>query len=178
MVDGLGEQHLAVCLRCGASVRAANGKWDGRSPCDAWDARGVLEHVIGFHDVLLLRPLGLKPNRPRDDPQRRWELTYDQLEMAFESDIGPDAAAVLPNVTRDVLVHTWDLARAVGADDRLDPQWCKLFYAALPSAPRALNASGMFGARVAVGDQTDVQSKLLARLGRNPGWRPPNDQNS
>ena len=178
MADGLGERHLAVCRRFGESVRAAKGKWERPSPCDAWDARGVLEHVIGFHDVLLLRPLGLKPNRPHDDPQRRWELTYDQLEKAFESDIGPDAAAVLPNVSRDVLVHTWDLARAVGADDRLDARWCEQFYAALPSDASVLSASGMFGAPVAVGDQTDVQSKLLARLGRNPGWRPPNDQNS
>jgi Mycothiol maleylpyruvate isomerase N-terminal domain len=96
MADGLDERHLAVCRRFGESVRAANGRWERPSPCDAWDARGVLEHVIGFHDVLLLRPLGLKPNRPRDDPQRRWELTYDQLEMAFESDIGPDATAVVP----------------------------------------------------------------------------------
>ena len=177
MADGLGERHLAVCRRFGESVRAAKGKWERPSPCDAWDARGVLEHVIGFHDVLLLRPLGLKPNRPHDDPQRRWELTYDQLEMAFESDIGPDAAAVLPNVTRDVLVHTWDLARAVGADDRLDPRWCELFYAALPSDPGGLSVSGMFDAPVAVGDQTDMQSKLLARLGRNTSWQLPDDQN-
>ena len=171
MADGLGEQHLAVCRRFGESVRAANGKWDRRSPCEAWDARGVLEHVIGFHDVLLLRPLGLKPDRPRDDPQRRWELTYRQLEKAFELDIGADAAAVLPNVTRDVLVHTWDLARAVGADDRLDPRCCEIFFAALPSEVGALSASGMFDPPVAGAEQADVQSKLLARLGRNPDWR-------
>jgi uncharacterized protein (TIGR03086 family) len=192
MAVGLGERHLAVCQRFGESVRAANGKWDRRSPCEAWDARGVLEHVIGFHDVLVLRPLGLKPDRPRDDPQIRWELTYGQLEKAFEPgrrlfervvDIPElqsnpatrlDARAMMPNLTRDVLVHTWDLARAVGADDRLDPRWCELFYAALPSDPGGLSVSGMFDAPVAVGDQTDVQSKLLARLGRNPVWRPPN----
>jgi uncharacterized protein (TIGR03086 family) len=192
MADGLGERHLAVCRRFGESVRAASGKWDCRSPCDAWDARGVLEHVIGFHDVLLLRPLGLKPDRPRDDPQRRWELTYGALEQAFEPrrllfdrvvDIpelqgnpatGLDASAMMPNLTRDVLVHTWDLARAVGADDRLDPRWCGQFYAALPSDHDALSASGMFDVPAAVGDRTDVQSKLLARLGRNPGWQSPN----
>jgi uncharacterized protein (TIGR03086 family) len=195
MAVGLGERHLAVCQRFGESVRAANGKWDRRSPCEAWDARGVLEHVIGFHDVLLLRPLGLKPDRPRDDPQIRWELTYGQLEKAFEPGRRPfervvdipelqgnpatrlDARAMMPNLTRDVLVHTWDLARAVGADDRLDPRWCELFYVALPSDPGGLSVSGMFDAPVAVGDQTDVQSKLLARLGRNPRWQLPNDQN-
>jgi hypothetical protein len=83
---------------------------------------------------------------------------------------------MMPNLTRDVLVHTWDLARAVGADDRLDPQWCEHFYAALPGDASVLSVSGMFDAPVAVGHQTDPQSKLLARLGRNPGWRPPNDQ--
>jgi uncharacterized protein (TIGR03086 family) len=156
----------------------------------------VLEHVIGFHDVPLLRPLGLKPDRPRDDPQIRWELTYEALEKAFEPDRGLfervvdvpqlqdnpatrlDGRAMMPNLTRDVFVHTWDLARAVGADDRLDAEWCGQFYAALPSDPRALSLSGMFDANVAVGDQTDMQSKLVARLGRNPSWQPPNDQPS
>lgn len=187
MAEDLGERHLAVCRRFGESVRAANGRWDRRSPCDEWDARGVLEHVIGFHDVLLLRPLGLKPDRPRDDPQMRWELTYGALEKAFEPgrrlfecvvDVprlhdNPatrlDASAVMPNLTRDVLVHTWDLARAVGADDRLDARWCKLFYAELPSDPLGLSSSGMFDAPVVASDCTDAQSKLLARLGRNPG---------
>ena len=196
MADGLGERHLAVCRRFGESVRAAHGKWDRASPCDAWDARGVLEHVIGFHDVLLLRPLGLKPDRPRDEPQIRWELTYTALEKAFEPDQGllervvdipelqgnpavrRDAHAMMPNLTRDVLVHTWDLARAVGADDRLDARWCEHFYAALPTDTAALSVPGMFDTPVEVGDQSDVQSKLLARLGRNPEWRPPGNQPS
>jgi uncharacterized protein (TIGR03086 family) len=196
MVVGLGERHLAVCQRFGESVRAANGKWDRRSPCEAWDARGVLEHVIGFHDVLLLRPLGLKPDRPRDDPQIRWELTYGQLEKAFEPerrlfervvDIPElqgnpatrlDARAMMPNLTRDVLVHTWDLARAVCADDRLDNGWCEHFYAALPSDPMALSVSGMFDDPAPASDCTDAQSKLLARLGRNPSWQSQHDQNS
>ena len=196
MADALGERHLAVCQRFGESVRAADGKWDRGSPCDAWDARGVLEHVIGFHDVLLLRALGLKPDRPRDDPRMRWELTYGQLEKAFEPDrrlfervvdipalqgnpaTRLDARAMMPNLTRDVLMHTWDLARAVGADDRLDSQWCELFYTALPKDAAELSVSGMFDTAVAVGDQTDVQSKLLARLGRNPNWQFPNNQPS
>lgn len=190
--ESVGELHLAVCRRFGEVVRAARGKWNRRSPCDAWDARGVLEHVIGFHDVLLLRPLGLKPDRPRDDPQQRWELTYGQLTKAFDPatdifervvDIPPvgnnpatrlDARNLVPNLTRDVLVHTWDLARAVGADDRLAPQWCELFYNQLPRDPEALTMSGMFKSPVAVGEDADVKSRLLARLGRDPSWRPEN----
>ena len=173
-MDDVSALHLAVCRRFGEAVRAANGKWDRPSPCDAWDARGVLEHVIGFHDVLLLLPLGCKPDRPRDDPQARWQLTYDSVAEAVGSDGAAqlDEYRLMPNLTRDVLVHTWDLARAVGADDSLDLAWCELFCAGLPEGARALAASGMFGAPVPVGDETDAQAKLLARLGRNPRWRP------
>ena len=183
-----GEFHLAVCRRFGDTVQSADGKWDRLSPCESWDARAVLEHVIGFHDVLLLRPLGLKPERPRDDPQRRWELTFQALREAlgreglFEGVVqvpavgkNPattlDARKLVPRLTQDVLVHTWDLARAVEADDRLDPNWCAIFVDDLPADPNALSASGMFAAPVAVNEQADVQARLLARLGRDPSWR-------
>jgi uncharacterized protein (TIGR03086 family) len=171
------ELHLAVCRRFGEAVRSAHGKWDRRSPCDEWDARAVLEHVIGFHDVLVLRPLGLKPDRPREDPQVRWQLTYDSLAQALRKAMAPgratqlDSHRLIPKLTRDVLVHTWDLARAVGADDRLDPGWCELCYAGLPADPRALSATGMFKAPFAVNSETGSQERLLARVGRDPAWR-------
>ena len=134
--------------------------------CYAWDARGVLEHVIGFHDVLLLRPLGLKPDRPRGDPRVRWQLTYDSLTEAFGSGGATqlDEYRLMPNLTRDVLVHTWDLARAVGADDGLDRRGVNYSAPGLPEDPQALAASGMFGAPVTIGDETDAQARLLARL--------------
>ena len=183
-----GELHLAVCRRFGDAVQSADGKWDRLSPCDSWDTRAIVEHVIGFHDVLLLRPLGLKPERPRDDPQRRWELTFHALHEALGREglfervvqvpaVGKnpattlDARKLVPRLTQDVLVHTWDLARAVEADDRLDPKWCAIFVDALPADPNALSASGMFAAPVAVNEQADVQARLLARLGRDPSWR-------
>ena len=147
----------------------------------------MLEHVIGFHDVLLLRPLGLKPERPREDPQGRWQLTYDRVREAMgrrelfdrvievpaiEKNPATRLAAgkLVPRLTQDVLVHTWDLARAVGADDSLDPTWCAIFLDELP-ADLNLNASGMFAEPIVISDQADTQSRLLARLGRDPSWR-------
>jgi uncharacterized protein (TIGR03086 family) len=188
MNPDIGGLHLAVCRRFGAAVISADGKWNRQSPCTAWLAGDVLEHVIGFHDVLLLRPLGLKPDRPRDEPLRRWELTFDQLQRAFGNErlfervvevpaVGNnvptrlDARKLVPRLTQDVLVHTWDLARAVDADDTLDRRWCAHFLAQLPADANALSASGMFAPPVDV-DQTDAQSTLLARLGRDPSWRP------
>jgi uncharacterized protein (TIGR03086 family) len=172
VADDGAELHLAVCRRFGEAVAAAEGKWDRRTPCEAWDARAVVEHVIGFHDVLLLRPLDLKPDRPPDDPRLRWELTHRSLAEALASgDITRlDAYRLLPNLSRDVLVHTWDLARAVEADDRLNPGWCEMFCASLPADHDALIASGMFSAPVTVSGDSDPQARLLAALGRNPLW--------
>lgn len=182
--------HIAVCRRFGNAVRFADGQWQRPSPCDGWNANDVVEHVIGFHDVLLLRPLGSKPQRPHDDPQRRWELTFNQVRQALaRADVFQhvveipavgtrpatrlDVGELLPRLTQDVLVHTWDLARAIGGDDRLDPRWCAVFLDRLPADPDALSATGMFAAPIAVGDTSDPQSRLLARLGRDPSWRPP-----
>jgi uncharacterized protein (TIGR03086 family) len=190
MALGPGELHLAICQRFSAAVRAADGRWDRPSPCAEWDARDVLEHVIGFHDVLLLRPLGLKPQRPPDDPGRRWSLTLERLEQALRRDglfaevvdvpaVGTnpssrlDAMTLVPRLSQDVLVHTWDLARAVGADDRLDPGWCAWFIGKLPTDPDALSASGMFGQPIVVRGHADAQSELMGRLGRDPSWKPP-----
>jgi hypothetical protein len=106
----------------------------------------------------------------------RWQLTYDSLTEALAPGRATqlDTHQLIPKLTRDVLVHTWDLARAVGADDRLDPAWCELFYADLPADLQALSPSGMFKAAFAVNDVTSeigVQARLLARLGRDPSWR-------
>ncbi|MBW0016182.1 MAG: maleylpyruvate isomerase family mycothiol-dependent enzyme [Mycobacterium sp.] len=173
---GVGSLHLAVCRRFGSAVRSAEGRWDHQSPCPDWHARDIVEHVIGFHDVLLLRPLGLKPERPRGEPLARWDLTHSQLQQAFQHSKLPtlEAYHLIPRLTQDVLVHTWDLARAVGSDDSLDPAWCTFFLERLPADREALTASGMFAAPVVVDDQTDPQSRLLAALGRNPLWTPTN----
>jgi len=184
----IAERHVSVCERFTAAVVAAEGKWDRPSPCDGWDARGLVEHVIGFHDVLLLRPMGAKPERPRDDPVRRWAVTQDAMRKLFaRPDLfdGPidvpavgnnpptrlDAAPLVRALTQDVLVHTWDLARAVGGDDRLDPGLCKRYLDRLPTDLDALVASGMFARPVDVSQDADPQTRLLARLGRDQHWR-------
>jgi uncharacterized protein (TIGR03086 family) len=187
MTAEAGDRHVAVCRRFGEAVVAAGGHWDRQSPCEGWDARAVVEHVISFHDALLLRPLGLKPVRPPDDPLRRWELTFERLRIAFEhgemfdrtvevpavgnrSATQLDAAKLVPRLTQDVLVHTWDLARAVDADDRLDPHWCAVVFRELPTDVQALSESEMFAAPVWVDKRADLQSRLLGRLGRDPSW--------
>ena len=189
-LDDRAATHLEVCRRFTDAVEDVAGRWDRPTPCSDWDTRGVLEHVIGFHDVMLLRPFDTKPHRPDDDPEERWSVTFDALEIVLTRpgvfdgtiEVPPrgdtpattvNAARLVPILSQDVLVHTWDLARAVHADDRLDPDLCSMFLARLPADPDALAASGMFAPPVTVPDGADAQMRLLARLGRDPHWSAP-----
>jgi uncharacterized protein (TIGR03086 family) len=100
------------------------GQWERPTPCSEWDARAIVEHVIGFHDFLLLRPMGVRANRPRTDPTARWDATRTAVFAALDPPGALDQATDLPGggqstprtmlaaLTTDVLVHTWDLARA------------------------------------------------------------------
>jgi uncharacterized protein (TIGR03086 family) len=179
-------KHIEVCRRFGDVLTQADGRWEAPTPCSGWDVRAVVEHVIGFHDVLMLRPLAAKPTRPRDDPVRRWAVTVDALQDVFArpglfdsvvsvpalgnnaaTDI--DARTIVPMLTQDVLVHTWDVARAFGIDERLDDALCATFLARLPDDDR-LQQSGMYAAVVEIPGDPDAQAKLLGRLGRDPSW--------
>jgi uncharacterized protein (TIGR03086 family) len=69
-------------------------------------------------------------------------------------------------MTLDALVHSWDLARAIGADDTLDPETVQLAYEGIQPMADELAASGMFAPPIPTADDAAVQTKLLAMLGR------------
>jgi len=70
-------------------------------------------------------------------------------------------------VTGDVFTHTWDLARATGKDDKLDPEQLQRMVAAVGAMPEeALRAGGMFGPRIDVPADADDQTRFLAYVGR------------
>jgi uncharacterized protein (TIGR03086 family) len=74
-------------------------------------------------------------------------------------------------LTTDVLVHTWDLARAVGVAVALDPELCESALSSAQKNEAGLRSSGMFGPPVDVSVDADIQSRLLAFLGRDPQWQ-------
>lgn len=158
-------------------------RWGGQSPCTDWDARGVVEHVIGFHEALLLKPLGVKADRPREDPVARWKatdaalneaLTDGSLDQEVNGPMGETTPrSLLPALTGDVLMHSWDLARAADMDVDLDPD---LSASALKMGQKnagMLEKSGMFGKPVDVPEDAPVQDRMLGQFGRDPAWKSP-----
>ena len=68
----------------------------------------------------------------------------------------------------DLVIHGWDLAHATGQDETLDPDKCAAMLAGMLPMDEALRQSGQYGPRVHVPDDADVQTKLLAFIGRTP----------
>jgi hypothetical protein len=132
-----------------------------------------LEHVIGFHDVLLLRPLAAKPTRPKDDPIARWRLSEDALSSALSRPgvLTAERQGLLGYLTTEVLVHTWDLAKATGVGVTLDSRLCQI---GVEQATRNRNefSSDMFDAPIPVSEDGALQDQLVGLFGRDPNWRP------
>jgi len=68
----------------------------------------------------------------------------------------------------DHLVHAWDLARALGADEQLDPDAASAVLDWFAGAEDAYRAAGAIGPRVAIAADAGIQAQLLARFGRQP----------
>ena len=70
--------------------------------------------------------------------------------------------------TGDVFMHTWDLARATGQDDTLDPARCAEMLAGMEPIEELMRGSGQYGPRVEVPDDADAQTRMLGFIGRDP----------
>lgn len=68
----------------------------------------------------------------------------------------------------DVVVHTWDLARATGLDETLDADVVHDMLVGMEPMDQMLRSSGHYGRRVAVADDADETTKLIAFTGRQP----------
>jgi len=70
----------------------------------------------------------------------------------------------------DALLHSWDLARAISADDQLDPELVAEVWAGMSPMAGFIGKSGFFGsgASGAVGQDASLQTRLLDLSGRRP----------
>ena len=66
----------------------------------------------------------------------------------------------------DNVIHSWDLARGVGADDRLDPELVEFAHSYLEPQIEAWRSGGAVGPALEVPENADRQTKLLAMMGR------------
>ncbi len=160
--------------------------WDAPTPVDEWCARDVVDHLVSWlAGFLAAGEVHLPAGTPvLDDPAAAWADHQRTVQALLDADsadrefthprIGsmPLAAAIDRFYTTDVFLHTWDLARATGQDDRLDPDECARLLAGMEPIEEIMRDSGQFGPRVLVADNAPVQDRLIGFIGRDPAWQP------
>jgi uncharacterized protein (TIGR03086 family) len=162
----------------------APDSWDSPAPCDGWVARDVVRHLVEWFPAFLEAGAGVDlPAGPSadDDPVAAWTVHSDGVQALLDDPATPGRVLSNPHVgelpldtavdmfyTSDVFLHTWDLARATGQDERLDAARCARLLEGMLPMDAALRSSGHYGPRVEVPGDADAQTRLLAFIGRRP----------
>lgn len=158
--------------------------WDAPAPPEGWTARDVVGHLVTWFPSFLEGGAGIRLAAGPDvdtDPVAAWQVHSDAVQQLLDDpgtagrmlsnphtgDVPLDVAVDM-FYTADVFLHTWDLARATGQDETLDTDRCAQMLAGMEPMDGVLRGSGQYGPRVDVPDDADVQTRLLAFIGRDP----------
>lgn len=158
--------------------------WSAPTPDELWNVRDLVAHVIDeqrWAPLLLagrtageararLQPLG-------DDLAAEWAAssaaateTWEHVDLDSPVRLSSDTVPALQYLSEqvaDVIVHTWDLARATGTDDRLEAALVEAAWTVFEPQKDTLEASGLFASAVPIGEDAPLQSRLLALTGRD-----------
>ena len=159
--------------------------WNAATPDAEWDVRTLVTHVIEEQQwvpYLLAGESIEKAQREleplRDDLLGEWNL-YSLAATAALEETAPETlvhlsydevtmADYLREQVSDVAIHTWDLARAVGADEKLDAELVEAVWSVFEPQTDTLAASGLYAPPVPLPDDASLQARLLAVTGRDP----------
>ncbi len=129
-----------------------------------WVARDVVRHLVEWFPGFLASGSGIRlPEGPSvdDDPVGAWQTHADAVQAVLDDPATPGDAFSNPHTgempldvavdrfyTVDVFMHTWDLTRATGQDDALDPALSAELLAGMEPIDELLRSSGQYGPRV------------------------------
>lgn len=165
-------------------------QWALRTPCDEWDVRGLINHVVTA-DTTTVRLLNgatreatvamIGVDHLGADPLGAYARSAEAQAAAFGvpgalERIVPHPAFDMPGSqlldfrVGDTLLHAWDLARAIGVDEQLDGGVVEFVWLSLSPLGELLSTTGAFGAggSGALDDNAPLQRRLLDLSGRRP----------
>jgi uncharacterized protein (TIGR03086 family) len=151
------------------------------TPCSEWTVQDLLDHLGGGAEYLRAAVAGRAAVPPVGVSATDYRSAVEQvlgdiavpgvIERKCLSPLGfewtvRDAVA---GTFMDVLIHTWDLARATGQDETLEPALVDACVAMfLPQMPEMGRQAGIVGPAVDMGPDAGPQAQLLAAMGRRP----------
>jgi uncharacterized protein (TIGR03086 family) len=186
----------AIALRGGADARLLEltrkltpDDLSAPTPCDAWDVRSLLSHTLqsieafsaavdgrggpteeelfGGSDILGDDPSGVA-SRIAERSASAWATVADWGGQV-STVLGPmPASQAVAIVTFSTLVHSWDLARAIGDCVEFTEDEALLAEAVGGQLVPAMRPGGLFGAEVEVGPDATPTQRVIAFTGRAP----------
>lgn len=185
----LPEAHaLSLDVTRGYVAGVVGDRWVARTPCDGWDVRELVNHVVAGNlwvpplvqgmtiaevgdrydgDVLGDDPLGAYGASA--GPAADAFCVPGALDAACAVSYGPVPGAIYcGHRFIDVLIHGWDLAVATGQDRALPADLVDACLDVVLPQAELLEGSGAFAARVDLPEDAPAQDRLLGLLGRQP----------
>jgi uncharacterized protein (TIGR03086 family) len=189
MTNDVLDLHSRALEEFGRRVHAVGpDQWGCPTPCKDWEVRNLVNHLVS--EQLWVPPL-LAGKRIDDlgdgfaagdllgsDPVAAWDAAAAAAQAAFAQAGALERTVHLSYADRpaeeyaremifDLVVHSWDLARGISADDSLDPDLVEAVYSSI-EPETDLASSGLFDEPVPVPADSDEQTKLIAFTGRQP----------
>lgn len=154
--------------------------WTNQSPCEKWTARDVVGHVVDVHGMFqgLVGRSAVPHPSVEDDPVGAFTAVRDQMQADLEDPqkvaeeydglLGRSTfgRAVDGFVCFDLAIHGWDLSRATGQDDTLDPRDVDQIQASVDKLGDVMLKGGVVGPPVVPPAGASAQDRLLSALGR------------
>jgi uncharacterized protein (TIGR03086 family) len=179
LIDDPVELFERAATRASVLVAAVpDDRWSAPTPCADWDVRALVDHMAAG-PLYLLDGVGASTGEPGSAAPygvavRRCVAELRQpgaLERRCQSPAGFEwsVAEAAAGTAMDQLVHSWDLAVALGVDPALDPELvdaCAAMF--LPAMPEIGRQAGLVGPAVVVAVDAPAQDRLLAAMGRRP----------
>ena len=161
-------------------------QWQAPTPDEDWSVRDLVNHLVAEDlwapPLLAGSTIAEVGDRFEGDvlgaePKAAWTAASAAAVQAVEADGAMDRIVHLSfgdfpgreyalQLFADHLIHAWDLARAIGADEHLDDELvasCATWFEAMEQAYRS---AGAIAGRPPVPGQADAQTMLLACFGR------------
>ena len=160
-----------------SKVAGAAQVLDARTPCDDWDVRQLMNHMLDTQHYFVAAARGEdvsppSPNPPAllsDDPVADFERARAETVQTFGAEgviekTGPSLGIAFS----DQLLHGWDLARASGEDATMPDGLADAAYEMIHGRFTEDQRRGVFKPEVSVSADASPQDKLLAYTGRDP----------
>ena len=161
-------------------------QWSQPTPCADWDVRMLVNHVVGeerwtvpLMEGKTIADVGdsLDGDLLGDDPVAATSAAAREAQAAAARTIAKvhlsygdeDPDEYLRQLAADHLIHGWDLAAAIGADIRLDPELVGEVAEWFAEREEIYRSSGAIAERVE--GFTDPGEQLLGAFGRDPRWK-------